>query len=138
MGSWFTRYENFVAPFGIALLAAYLWSHGDQQSVTIEYAASLVGIGTLIFGVVCASLRELCNVLLMSDYRKHAEEQKAKDRQEFIKAVQYAQRDTNEEILSNDADIKELLARLLTDNAEMKEEIRQLRMAKATPHGEDN
>ena len=145
MGSWFTRYESFVAPFGIALFAAYLWSMGGQQSVTFEYAASLVGIGTLIFGALYTCLRWICNVLLMSDYRKHAEEQalqEAKVRQEFIETVRrevyHSQRTANMELLA-ELERGPLVGGILSDNAGIKERLERVEAALGIGvPGEDN
>ena len=139
MRDWFAGNGSFIAPFGITLFALYLWSLGDQQPVTLGYAATLVGVCTVIYGAFHYLLLCFYNVLNAPDHRKQAEEQKAKDRQEFIKAVQYAQRDTNEEILSNGAEMKELLAKLLANNVEMKGHIRQLEARlEAKPSGEDD
>ena len=137
MREWLVRYDALIAPFGGALVALYLWSRGEQP-VTLEYVAIWVTVGVLMFSALYRIAWWAYDLLNGSDLRKLAEEQKARDRQEFIKDVQYAQRGTNEKILSNDADIKELLTKLLTDNAEMKEEIRQLRMLEARASGEDN
>ena len=138
MREWLVRYDALIAPFGGACVAIYLWSRGEQP-VTLEYVAILVTVGVVMFNALYRIGWWAYDLANGSDHRRQTEEQKAKDRQEFIKAVQYAQRDTNEEILSNGADIKELLAKLLTDNAEMKEHIRQLEaMLEAKPSGEDD
>ena len=50
------------APVGILLSTLYLWQLADPEQRTIGYAASLVGLGALIYGSIISSLEVVTNM----------------------------------------------------------------------------
>ena len=136
----FARHEAFIVPFGGTFVALLLWSQwGQDQPVTLEDLAIWVTVGMVTFQVFFRSLMESCGFLDKLDLRKRAEEQKITERQELIKAIQYAQRDIDEKILVGLAKIEEHQTKLeqmvRVDNADIRE---RLEVLEARASGEDN
>ena len=54
------RNHLIAAPVGILLTTLYLWQLADSKQQNIEYAASLVDLGVLIYGAIISSLGGSC------------------------------------------------------------------------------
>jgi hypothetical protein len=53
------RSHLMAAPFGILLTTLYLWQLADPEQQNIEYAASLVDLGALIYGTTISGMEVL-------------------------------------------------------------------------------